>query len=254
MKVERFDFRNFSDGVIIDPIVGTKIFVPSGSPNADQPPPPPPPVFSEEDMKSSERDGYKKGFLDGVQDGRKQAESEQATVDSHLVEMQEQFVQSVSPIFADYRKMVLQVQQDVPKIALAIARKIANEALDKNAEVVIGDIAMRCCETMIGEPELTITAHESMGDTLERKLKQMAARMPAATHIIIMRDPAMPHTDCRIEWKQGSMERITAKLWEQIETLVGNMGIIATRETTEDLNKLEAELPKPDETPSSKKE
>lgn len=259
MKLERFDFKNLHDKsnlVLAQPAAIVKVFVPSGTQKVDAPPPPAPPVYKEEDLKKAEHNGYKKGFHEGTQEGRKQVESEQAEVDRRLVEMLEQFVQSVSPLFDHYKKMVVQVQQDVPKAALAIARKVASAALDRNAETVVSDIATRCCETMINEPELSITVHESMGDTLERKLKEMATRLPAATHIVIMRDPAMPAADCRIEWKHGALERVTAQLWQQVEQAVGDMSVIAGRETAEELKALEAPPPSTntDEPSSSKKE
>ena len=55
----------------------------------------------------------------------------------------------------------------MPNIALAVARKVAGVALQENAEAIISELAMRCCETMVSEPELTIVANEKMGDTLE---------------------------------------------------------------------------------------
>lgn len=254
MKVERFDFRNLADGIEITPIVGAKVFVPTGSPNANQPPPPPPPTYTEEDLKVSEREGFKKGFLDGVQEGRRQAESEQAEVNRQLVAMLQTFVQANAPIFDNYRAMVTKLQADLPRVALAIARKVAGDALGQSADVVISDIVKRCVESIVSEPEITITANESMGDTLERHLKDLSVKLPAYTHIVIVRDPAMPKADCKIEWKQGSMERVTEGLWQQIEKIVSDMSIISTRGAAEQMAALEAQLSTGKESPSSKKE
>ena len=41
--------------------------------------------------------------------------------------------------------------------------------------------------------------------------------MPAATDIVVQRDPNMPLADCRIEWNHGGMERNTEQLWQQVE-------------------------------------
>jgi len=254
MKLERLNYKEITLGEQIEAVAGTKIFIPSRTKPEAEPPPPPPPVFSEEEMKASQLEGYKKGFLEGVQEGRQQAESEQAEVNRQLAGMLEQFVQSVSPVFDNYRQMVLRLQKDLPNVALAIARKVAGDALEKNAEAVISDITMRCCESMINEPELTIVAHESMADTLEHKLQEMAVNLPAVTHIVIVRDPDMPRADCRIEWQNGSMERITTQLWQQVEKAVNNMEIIATRETTAQMEELQAQVSKTNETPSSEKE
>lgn len=250
MKLERLDLQNFKEGIKLEPGVTPRVFIPSGSKRVEEAPPPPPPVYNEEDIKTAERDGFKKGFLDGVQEGRRQAESEQAEVDRHLVAMAERFSQAITPLFDHYKQMVMALQQDLPKGALAIARKVAGDALEARADAVIADIITRCCQAVMNEPEITITAHESMGDTLERKLKEMTVKLPASTHIIIVRDPNMPKEDCRIEWKQGAMERITNDLWKQMERITNDLSAIAAREATQAMQALEEQLPKPDETHS----
>ena len=155
-----------------------KPFLPTGRSREEVPPPPLLPTFSEEQLKAAERDGYKKGFLEGTEEGRKQAESEQAAVDRKLAETVEKFAKPCRAALRRLPQDGAAASQDVPKVALAIARKVAGNALDENAYAVIEDMALRCCETMIGEPKITITVHESMGDTLQRKLEQVAQKLP----------------------------------------------------------------------------
>lgn len=193
-------------------------------------------------MKIAERDGYKKGFLDGVQEGKKQAENEQAATVSQLVEGLEKFVASVTPLFISYRNIAQQIQQEMPKVSTAIARKIAGLALDQNAHNVINDIAVRCCETMALEPKITITVHDSLGDALEKHLQSIAARLPAATDIIIVRSADMGKSDCRIDWQNGFMERTTEQLWQQIETVINDMTITAGRSAAQGIQQLQSDM------------
>lgn len=161
MNVQRFSFKEFTGGVPVGVMRAGKPFIPSGKTKEDAPPPPP--TFSEEELKTAERAGYQKGFLEGEKEGHKQAESEQAVVERKLAETVEKFAASVQPLFDDYRKTALAVQEQLPKAALAIARKVAGHALAQNAGAVIGEMAARCYETMMKEPKLTITVHESLG-------------------------------------------------------------------------------------------
>ena len=145
-------------------------------------------------------------------------------VDRKLTEIVEKFATTVSPLFEDYRKSTLALQEQMPKIALAIARKVAGQALAENAQAVIDGLALQCCEAMLKEPKLTITVHESMGDTLARKVEQLAERLQSAADIVILRDPAMPAADFRVEWNQGVMERQTEQLWQQVEKVIRRYG------------------------------
>jgi flagellar assembly protein FliH len=243
MKIERLDFRELAVGGAVEgAAAGSRLFMPSRAKQEEPPPPPPPPTFSEAEMEAAEREGYKKGFLAGEQEGRKQMESIQAGINERLVGMMGSFVSSVSPIFEHYRETLLQLQADMPRAALAIARKVAGDAIDRNAATIISDVAMRSCAQLVHEPELTIVAHESLADTLERQLQELASRLPAATQIVIVRDPAMPISDCRIEWRNGSLARITEELWQNLETAISNIQLIGARDAHARMDVLQAHV------------
>ena len=48
------------------------------------------------------------------------------------------------PLFDDYRKMAMQLQEQMPKVALAIARKVAGHALDAKCPGRDREMALRC--------------------------------------------------------------------------------------------------------------
>lgn len=240
MNVQRFSFREFSE-VAEARAIAAKPFLPTGR-REEEPPPPPPPSFSEEQLKAAEREAYKKGFLEGTEEGKKQAENEQARVDAALSGTVEKFVASIAPVFVSHRELHKAVKEQLPGTALAIARKVAGSALDQNAQAVIEEIAVRCCEAMCNEPKLSITVQDKLGETLEKKLQALAAKLPNATDIIVLRDAAMPAADCRIEWSKGGMERKTSELWQQMEKIIGDASITATRETTEKMAGLQTDM------------
>ena len=254
IKIERFSFREFTKGMELGPVTEVKTFLPASRKKEVAPPPPPPPVYTEEDLTAAERDGYKKGFIEGEKEGRAAAENAQADIDRKVLAMQEKFTASITPLLNDYRKRALQFQKDMPQVAFAVAKKVAGIALAESAHAVIADIVERCCETMISEPKITITIHESMGDTLENKFQQIAARMPAATDIIILRDPTIAPHDCRIDWQNGNMERSTEQLWQQLEKVIENLAITNVRDTAESMQPLGMEPSVPADTTIIKKE
>ena len=150
-----FSFREFgmSGGEIISSVKLAKPFLPHGRKQEEAaPPPPPPPIFSEDEVKAAERDSYQKGFLDGVMEGKNQAENAQAQVDKALGEMVEQFMNPYAPLFALYRNMLSHQATLLPQIAHAIAKKVAGAALADNAYQSVEAIALRCVDSMLHEP------------------------------------------------------------------------------------------------------
>jgi flagellar assembly protein FliH len=244
MRIAPFSFKEFDASVVVSQPGsgrhGIKPLLPGGRSKEEvPPPPPPPPSYSEEELAAAKQEAYKQGFEAGVGEGRAQAESEQAAVDRVLTERTAQFTSAVAPLLADYKQFVLQMRQDMPRVAQVIAQKVAGPALDQNAQTVIENVALTCCQTMLSEPKLLITVHAQLAATLEKKLKDLAAQMQAATDIMVAGNEQMPQSDCRIEWKNGQLERSTEQLWAQVERVIADMVASATHTTDVHMEKLQ---------------
>jgi len=241
MTIAPFSFREFGPGdadIVSAPTA--RQFLPHGRKKEEAPPPPPPPpIFSEDELKSAERDSYQKGFLDGIAEGKMQAENEQAAVDAALSQSVEHFAKHYIPLFNMYREMLKLQAAQLPKIAHAIAKKVAGDALAENAYPLVEEIALRCVNAMMHEPKLTITIHQSMRETLEKKLQSIAGQAQLSSDIYVVGDPNIAPPNCRIEWKNGAMVRDTNQLWQQVEQIVGSMVASAEREAAEICNVIE---------------
>lgn len=229
LKVEPIKLKSLGEGLGDTSKGGTRVFIPSARPPEPEAPPPPP-TFSEAELKTAERDGYQKGFLEGVKEGHSQAQNEQASINSQVAALGANFTNAILPIFRDYQKFNLLLREQVTSVAMAIAKKIAGAALQENAHLQVAEIATRACETMMSEARLTITAHESLGDRLETMLQNLAARLPEHTEIIIQRDPTIPISDCRIDWKLGCMQHSTKEMWERVEKALESISATALRD------------------------
>ena len=229
MKLEPLILKPLADGPMAASVVaGNRQFVAAHQPVVEEEPTEP--TFSEAELKAAERDGYQKGFLEGVKDGRLQMESEQATINKQLAALGGKFEASVMPLYDDYKRMYLRIATEMPKIALAVAKKVAGNALEENAAQQVADIITRCCESLMNEPQLTITAHESLGDALEKMLSGLAARLPETTQILILRAPNIPLSDCKIDWKLGAMHYSTQEMWDKVEKAIHNMAALSVQE------------------------
>ncbi len=238
LKLEPLTLKSLGEGVMLENAKGPRVFIPSGRPPAAEEPPPPP-TFTEADLKAAERDGFQKGFIEGIKDGRNQAESEQAAVNVEVAGLADKFAASIQPIFEHYATFAASIHAEMPRVALAIAKKVAGPALDENAHLLVADIAARACESLMNEPRLTITANDALGDTLERMLQAVASKLPDHTEIIIVRDPAMPRADCRIDWKLGSIHHTVQELWTRVDKAIENLAAVSARDGAADLKQLE---------------
>ena len=241
MRIEPIHFRDFSSGAA-GATSPRKSHSHGGRRKEETPPPPPVITYSEEQLKAAEAEAYKKGFIEGTKEGHQQAQTEQADIDRALSQTVENFTVTIAPLLDDYRNMLLQLRQDIPKVALAIARKVAGNALSANAQAAVEEIALQCAHTMVGEPKIAITVHASLSASLEQKIKAMPSLQQCATAFIVAGSDTIALADCRIEWKHGAMERHTGQLWEAVERVVESMCASAPRETDKQIQPLAAQL------------
>lgn len=200
--------------------------------------PPPPPTFSEEELRAAERDAYQRGFLEGTKDGHAQAQSEHSEIERILMEGLENFVKNISPVFLQYHNHCQQLKQNMPVLALSIAKKVAGDALSNASESIIESASKQCADIMVNEPQITVTINSRLADELSHKLKQLSAREKVASNISVLPDENIIISDYRIEWKNGSLERSTEKLWQQMDKVIGNMLATIASEAEEQLNLL----------------
>ena len=233
MQIAPFSFREFGEAG--EPQAATarpeRSFMKHGQKKEEvAPPPPPPPVFTEADLKNAERDGYQKGYIAGMEEGKSLAHSEQTDADEKLSQTLETFVIHLAPLFATYRNFMRDSSKQMPGMAYAIAKKVAGSALEANAANSIEEIAARCIETMMHEPKLVVTVHESLKDNMEARLQTLAEKLRVASEIIVVGDSYIAIPNCRIEWKHGGMHRNTEEIWQQVEQVIQSMVASAARD------------------------
>lgn len=253
MGIEPINLRNFDTGALVTGDIGGKNHLPGGRRRGEGPPPPPP-TFNEEQLKAAEREAYKKGFLEGTEEGRRLQDSEQAATDRKLMESIEHFIKAVAPLLQDYRTLLTQAKQEIPRISLSIARKVAGGALAQDTQAVVDEAALKCIELMLGEPKLVVTVHASLADSLKTKVAQLTATVQNAASVEVVGNEGFPLADCRVEWRNGALLRNTEKLWQDIGKIVEDMSAAGAHEAQNKMEILQAALQAVSQTTPDKKE
>ena len=246
MRVEPLLYKEF-DGRAITTTGKVKTFLPGGRHKGEATPPPP--TFSEDQLKQAELESYKRGFLEGTEEGKRLQTDAQAEIDQKISNALTSVIHSVYPILEDYKRMATILRQEMPRVSLTIAQKVAGAALTENASTAIQEICERCITTMLGEPSLTIYVHESLAGSLQKRIVEITGKYMTGMDIQVVGDGNMPLSDCKMQWKQGAFIRDTEKLWQDIRLAVDNLSASAGYETTKDMEKLENQVNNPETPP-----
>ena len=146
--------------------------------------------------------------------------------------------------------------EGLSRLALTIAKKIAGNAIKEDPIAEIEALVKECVTSLIEEPTVAIYAHPDITQLLKQRLETMLEKMPSLSiELSVEGDAEIAAGDCRIEWTNGSAERNTDKLWEDVALIVNQRyekssgsdnlpeAATATTDTPSAVNMQEAEEP-----------
>jgi flagellar assembly protein FliH len=92
-------------------------------------------------------------------------------------------------------------------LALAAARKLAGAALQTAPETEIEEVLKAALHDAIGEPRIVVRTAPTLAAAIEAKAAALAAEQGFEGRIQFAPDAALNNADCRIEWRNGGIER-----------------------------------------------
>lgn len=169
-----------------------------------------PPTFSEEQVSVAKEQSYNQGFVAGKEAALCEMQSQQNEILSHIQIIFERMADEVW-------KMAAEKKQAASDIALAIARKIVPNFVQKNGlQEMLASIEVTVAE-MINEPRMVLRISEAQFDDISREINALTARVGYGGKMIILADSTLAANDCRLEWADGGMERSINLIWSEIE-------------------------------------
>ncbi|MFV2092177.1 MAG: hypothetical protein ACC634_03750 [Hyphomicrobiales bacterium] len=108
------------------------------------------------------------------------------------------------------------LEKAASSLAYAIARIVAQDALQTNALAVIEAILARCLGDISGAPRLVIEVHDSLVDAVTGRLEEMVEAAGFAGRARVTGGAAHP-ADCRLEWPEGGLERQMSRILDDLD-------------------------------------
>lgn len=132
-------------------------------------------IMKEKAKKRGEEEGYTAGYKKGLEDARLEAE----TIKKNAIELFEDAKEKVNQYINENEERIL-------NLAVKIAEKIANHAIENNAEGIML-LAKPVFEEYSKSENIIITCNPENLDFLKSKLKEIEKLCPNA-HILILED------------------------------------------------------------------
>jgi flagellar assembly protein FliH len=214
-RIHRFDFNGLRD-------FRGPIAINATLPEIQEPveAPPPEPVFTLAELDAArmagKKEGYSEGFAAGQLEAKKQsdANAEQANVVIHSI------ADVVHAAQADYRHILGTEAAHIHALTLAVAKKVAGEALDARGEQTIEAIIARCLPVMFTKPRLMVDLHPDMFQRAADRIESQIRAYGFEGELQFRTNEALSPSDVTLAWGTGEMHRSTAVLWQELESLI----------------------------------
>lgn len=173
------------------------------------------PSFSEEELiaaceqarKIGDQEGHKRGVVEGQQRLEAQIAAALSTISAQLTLA----VRAATEAPVD-------ITRAATDLALAILRKMHPALSAKRGLDEVEAVLASCLEQLKNEPRLVAYVPNELLDPLNERVSTISAARGFEGRVVLIGDPELADSDCRIEWADGGLERDTRRLWSDIES------------------------------------
>lgn len=158
-----------------------------------------------------------RGFAAGVAEGRRQAE---AQMQARTAEAVARLAEASSRLLGSLDAHRAQAEGEAMDFAMALARKLAGEALRRQPLAAIAEAAKTAFPHLRGVPHLVVRVSENLVDEVEPVIQRIARERGYDGRIVILGEPDLMPGDARLEWADGGIIREQARVDEAVSAIL----------------------------------
>lgn len=190
----------------------------------------PAPTFSEDELVRARDEAYKKGYENGIESARQSVENDMLMiVDKMLVQM--------LALLDGEQKRETEARDIALSMAVASIKKIWPQLIKKLGLEMIESTIRKSLEYNPEESRIVVRVHDSMLDPVVARLPQLQNEQAFAGKIIVIADANVSLGDCKIEWADGGLERLSrtlsSQLDEAMDRILANIHNPSSQDSTE---------------------
>lgn len=153
------------------------------------------------------------GRTAGLEEGRKRTLEE---IEAQTARSLDQIAAQAKQLFQQHHDLQSELQSEAAELAYGIASKLAPALIERTPMAEIEALVSECMETCQKEPRLVVRVADDLADSLAGKVEHMKLANGFTGDVIILGDPTLSGTDCRVEWPDGGAERSVNQVHEVV--------------------------------------
>ena len=106
------------------------------------------------------------------------------------------------------------------RLSATIMRKLAPELIRGTELPQIEHVINQAFQFLTEQPKVMIRVAAELEAPLRDKVQLMASRVGYEGEVVLVGDPELVATDCRVSWAAGAVERALDETWSEIDEMV----------------------------------
>lgn len=215
-KIQRYDFgslRDFRGPIVMQSIKDLQAA-------REEVAPPPPPTFSEAELDAARMAAKKEGYAEGFNAGLLEAKQQQEATQRDAIAIVQRMGELLNTLQSDYHAILRNESSQVSHLALAIAKKVAAEALETRAEEAIIAMVERCLPVLFTRPKITLELHPATFEATLDRIEAMIRDQGIEAEVQFRANESLGISDATIDWGNGQMTRSAEAIWHEITNIL----------------------------------
>ena len=179
------------------------------------------PVFSSDQMNAEKEKAREEGRRLGLEEGREAAWQEaMVSLEKQNADILSSIDSSLKNIFAGLEKSAQTSIDAALDFAMAVCKKALPALCETNAVSEIRDLLEKNLHFLKDEPKISLRLNPFLADQIKPVLTDLVKKEAYSGKIAVIRDDALAVGDCRVEWKNGGLEKNVQDVLNHTEELI----------------------------------
>ena len=192
--------------------------------NAAHPPFPTPEELEEEKQKAREEGrlrGMEEGRLNGFEEGKRSAWNEaMESLEKHNSDALDSIDSSLKNLFDSMEQNAQYAFSTAVEFALAVCKKALPALNEANALTEIRALLEKNLHFLKDEQKISLRLNSALAEQIKPILTELIKKEAYHGKLAVVRDDSLPVGDCRVEWKNGGLEKNLQDVLNHTEELV----------------------------------
>jgi len=165
-------------------------------------------------LAEAEQSGFRQGFAASAAEASAESQRRNTAALERIAAVNEVLAKSLDAIAA-------RLEAEAIEVAVAVARKLANELVAREPMVEIAALAIECFKQLVATPHVVIRVNDTLHEFARENIDVIARQRGFEGRLVVLAEPEIAPGDCRIEWADGGLSRDRAATDALIADLVG---------------------------------